>query len=92
MSKDKITEGEVEQVAIELLEEQGYSYLTPEEWEVERGDLSNVLLRDRLKSAIDKLNPTIPEEAKEQALRVVSNLPSQNLVENNEAFHRMLRR
>jgi len=90
MSKDKITEGEVEQVAIELLEEQGYSYLTPEEWEVERGDLSNVLLRDRLKSAIDKLNPTIPEEAKEQALRVVSNLPSQNLVENNEAFHRML--
>jgi len=91
MTRNKITEDEVEQVAIELLEEQGYSYLTPEEWEAERGgDLSNVLLRDRLKAAIDKLNPTIPDEAKEQALRVVSNLPSQNLVENNEAFHRML--
>ena len=87
---NKITEDEVEQVAIELLEEQGYFYLAPEEWEVELGDLSNVLLRDRLKAAIDKLNPTIPQEAKEQALRVVSNLPSQNLVENNEAFHRML--
>ncbi len=90
MTKNKITEDEVEQVAIELLEEQGYIYLTPEEWEIERGDLSNVLLKDRLKSAIDTLNPSIPEEAKEQALREVSNLPSQNLVENNEAFHRML--
>jgi len=88
--KNKITEDEVEQVAIELLEEQGYLYLTPEEWEVERGDLSIVLLRDRLKVAVDKLNPTIPQEAKEQALRVVSNLPSQNLVENNETFHQML--
>lgn len=86
----KITEDAVEQVAIELLEEQGYLYLTPEEWEVERGDLSNVLLRDRLETAIDKLNPIIPQEAKEQALRIVSNLPSQNLVENNETFHRML--
>jgi len=91
MAKNKITEDEVEQVAIELLEEQGYSYLTPEEWETERGgDLSNVLLKDRLKAAIDKLNPAIPEQAKEQALRAVANLPSQNLVENNEAFHRML--
>ncbi len=90
MTRDKITEDAVEQVAIELLEEQGYHYLTPEQWEAERGDLSNVLLRDRLKTAIDKLNPIIPQEAKEQALRVVSNLPSQNLVENNETFHRML--
>ena len=90
MRKSKITEDEVEQVAIELLEEQGYSYLTPEEWEVERDGLSNVLLKNRLKAAIDKLNRSIPEEAKEQALRVVTNLPSQNLVENNEAFHKML--
>ncbi len=32
----KITEDAVEQLAIELLEEQGYSYLSPEEWEAER--------------------------------------------------------
>lgn len=87
---NKITEDAVEQVAIELLEEQGYLYLTPEQWEVERGDLSSVLLKNRLATAIDKLNPTIPQDAKEQALRAVSNLPSQNLVENNETFHRML--
>jgi len=90
MTSGTITENAVEQVAIELLQEQGYRYLTPEEWETERGDLSDVLLKGRLKAAIDTLNPTIPEEAKEQALRMVSTLPSQNLVENNETYHRML--
>jgi len=87
---NKITEDAVEQLAIELLEEQGYQYLTPEQWEAERGELSNVILTDRLQTAIDKLNPTIPQEAKEQAQRIAVNLPSQNLIENNEVFHRML--
>ena len=32
-------------------------YLSPEEWEVERGDdLSNVILKDRLKKAIARIN------------------------------------
>lgn len=86
----KITEDAVEQLAIELLEEQGYIYLPPEEWEAERGDLSAVILRQRVKAAIDKLNPTVPADAREQALRAVANLPSQNLIENNEAFHSLL--
>ncbi len=87
---NKITENAVENVAIELLTAQGYIYLSPEEQETERQNLSDVVLRGRLKSAIDKLNPNIPEEAREQALREVLNLPSQNLIENNEAFHQML--
>jgi len=90
MSRHKITEDAVEQLAIELLEEQGYSYLSPEDCEAERGDLSVVILRQKLKAAIDRLNPSVPAEAREQALKVVTNLPTQNLVENNEAFHAML--
>jgi type I restriction enzyme, R subunit len=86
----KITENAVENVVIELLTAQGYVYLSPEEQETERYNLSDVVLRGRLKSAIDKLNPNIPEDAREQALREVLNLPSQNLIENNEAFHQML--
>ena len=35
-------------------------------------------------------NPKIPNAAKEQAFREVLNLPHQTLIENNEAFHRML--
>ena len=45
-------ESDVEQLAIELLENQGYLYLSPEAQEAERQDLSDVVLRVRLKSAI----------------------------------------
>ncbi len=86
----KIYESDIENFCIELLEKQGYTYLSPEEQEIERADLADVVLRGRLKSAIDKLNPSIPEDAKEQALREILNLPNQNLIENNEAFHQML--
>ena len=83
-------ESDVEQFAIDLLEKQGYSYLSPEALEPERQNLSEVVLPGRLKTAIDTLNPTIPENPKEQALREILNLPHQTLIENNEAFHQML--
>lgn len=86
----KIFESTIEEFVIELLEYQGFLYLSPEDQEKERTDLSEVVLKDRLKRAIDTINPNIPEEAKEQALRLVLNLPSQNLMDNNETFHRML--
>jgi len=86
----KITENAVENMVIDLLSSKGYIYLSPEEQEKERESLSDVVLRGRLKTAINKLNPNIPEDAKEQALREVINLPSQNLIENNETFHQML--
>ena len=85
-----IFESDIENFAIELLEKQGYTYLSPEKQGAERQNLSEVVLRGRLKSAIDNLNPDIPADAKEQALREVLNLSSQNLIENNEAFHQML--
>jgi type I restriction enzyme R subunit len=84
-----IFESDLEEYVVELLEAQGYEYLPPEKHEEERG-LGEVILVKRLKEAIDRLNPTLHAEAKEQALRQVMNLPSQNLLDNNEAFHRML--
>ncbi|MCK5655185.1 MAG: HsdR family type I site-specific deoxyribonuclease [Candidatus Aureabacteria bacterium] len=86
----KLTETDIELFVIELLENQGFTYLSPEKWEIERGSLDNVILCPRLQDAIDHLNPGIPAEAKEQAVRQILNLPSQNLIENNEVFQRML--
>jgi len=86
----KIFESTIEEFVIELLENQGWQYLSPDEQENERTDLGEVILKNRLNKAINDLNPTIAEEAKEQALRLVLNLPSQNLMDNNEAFHRLL--
>jgi type I restriction enzyme R subunit len=85
-----IFESNVEEFVIELLQSQGFKYLSPEEQELERPDLSEVVLKKRLRQTIDKLNPDISEVAREQAYKQVLNLPSQNLTDNNEAFHRLL--
>lgn len=86
----RIYESDVEELAIALLESIGYTYLSPEEQENERKDLADVVLQDRLIAAIDRLNPRAPQQAKEQAVKHVLHLPSLGLVENNEAFHKML--
>ena len=83
-------ESDVENLAIELLKKQGYTYLSPEEQAFERGTHSEVVLRGRLKTTIDNLNPELPDGVKEQALREATALSSQNLVESNEAFYAML--
>lgn len=85
-----IFESDIEQFVIELLVNQGFEYLAPEQQEEERNDLSEVILRNRLREAIDTLNHSLPDDAKDQAFKQVLNLPSQNLIANNEAFHRML--
>jgi len=86
----KIFESAIEEFVIELLQNQGWHYLSPEEQESERSSLNEAVLKNCLKQAIEKINPDISEEAREQALREVLNLPSQNLIDNNEAFHRLL--
>ena len=91
----KITEDAVEQIAIELLESSGFSYIygptiAPDGESPERSRFDEVLLVGRLKNAIEAINAGVPQEAKDQALRQVLNLPSQNIIDNNEAFHQML--
>ncbi len=44
----------------------------------------------QLKSSLYKLNPNIPSEAIEDALRKIIRNDSQDLVSNNKSFHRML--
>lgn len=85
----RIYESDLEEHAIELLEEQGYKYLSVEEQEVERSP-TDVLLKRRVEKAIDKLNPEIPDPAKTDAIRHLYNFSSQDLAENNQAFHHFL--
>jgi len=58
-----------------------------------RASYSDVVLVERLKSAINKFNPQVPDEAKEEALRKVLRVSatSPKLIVNNKAFHVMLR-
>ncbi len=91
----KITESDIEKLATEKFEEQGYRYvygpdIAPDSEEPERESFSEVLLLDRLRTAIDRINPKIPASAREDAFKQVQRLGSPELIVNNENFHRML--
>ncbi len=89
-----ITENEIEQIAIRYLQELGYSYvlgpdISPDGVKQER-QYNKVVLVSRLKNAIDTLNPSIPADVKEDALKKVLRNDSPNALINNENFHRYL--
>jgi type I restriction enzyme R subunit len=94
MSKP-ITEDKIEQLAIEILQSQGWAYtngkeISPEGLFCERESFSEVVLLNRLRNAIAKINPTIPLDAQEAAVQKVLRIASPDLLHNNEEFHRLL--
>lgn len=56
----------------------------------ERSSYREVIFVDRLRRAIEKLNPEAPSAAREQALRLVLRSESPSLEVNNRSFHRVL--
>ena len=94
MSKG-ITESVVEDAALDWLRELGYEVLSglaiaPGEPAAERSDYKQVFLFDRLQTKLAAINPRIPLEGLQEALRKVRLVSHPTLVENNRAFHRLL--
>lgn len=91
----RITESDIEEFTIDLLENLGYHYIyapdiAPDSDSPERESFEDVLLLERLQNAVGKINPKIPAEAREDALKQIQRLSSPELIANNESFHRML--
>ncbi len=91
-----LNESHVEEAALEWFEALGYTiahgpHLAPGEIGAERTSFSDVVLVERLRTAIQRLNTLIPDEAREEALRKVLRVATPSLVQTNRAFHRMLR-
>ncbi len=82
-----LTEDEIEQMALQTLQEQGYAILNGAD--IERA-YNEVVLTSRLQAAIDKINPEIPADIREEAARNVARVPFTNLLANNEAFHKLI--
>ncbi len=55
-----------------------------------RADYKDVVLVERLRDALRRINPSIAEEVREQAVKQVFRSTSQKLIEDNESFHRLL--
>ena len=86
----------VEDAAVEWFRGLGYSFahgpeLAPGEPAAERASFGDVVLVGRLREAIARINPAVPPEAREEALRKVLRPETTSLTGNNRAFHRMLR-
>jgi len=91
----KFTESVVEEAALSWLDNLGYAVvsgpdLAPGELFAERADYGQVVLVERLRQAIERLNPAIPPEAREDGLRKVLRIHEPALVTTNRAFHRLL--
>ena len=80
-------ENSLELATIDLLREQGYDYTAGEE--ISR-DYHDVILEDRLFSALQRINPSLQDSTIQEAVRQVKNLSQNNVVRNNKEFTRFL--
>jgi len=85
----------VENAAVDIIRELGFDFLdpkliAPDGDAPERGAYGDVILEKRLEAAVARLNPSIPEEAREAAVKqlLISETPS--LVEENRRIHRLM--
>ena len=90
-----MTEDQLEQEALGWLSEVGYQTLSgydlaPDGSAPERADYRQVLLVERLRGAIGRLNPDIPLVAREDALKQVVDLGVPSQLAANQHFHKLL--
>jgi type I restriction enzyme, R subunit len=94
MNSKILYESEIEQIALELLcDENGYNVLygpTLLEGENSERVFTEVILQSRLRAALDRLNPHIPADAREDAFKQALRAPALTVIDNNETFHRLL--
>ena len=90
-----INEEQVELLAIDWFKELGYDYflgyeISPDSQNPQRKSYEDVLLFDRLKNSLIKLNSNIPLLAIEDAIDILRKPQQASLVQNNRAFHQMI--
>jgi len=91
-----LNESIVEEAALEWFGELGYTvghgpHIAPGEPAAERDSFGDVVLVGRLRGAIARLNPHIPAEAQEEAVRKVLRPDTPALAGINRRFHHLLR-
>ena len=89
------TESVVEDAALAWLESLGWTIkhgaeIAPETPAAERTDYSQVVLEQRLRDALARLNPQLPPEALDDAFRKLTRSEGPTLESRNRAVHRLL--
>ena len=89
------TEDFLEEAAIEILQDLGYDYVFGPDISYdgeypERMDYKEVILGQRVREALYRINKDLPSEALEEAYRQIITFNSPMLEENNRHFHKLL--
>ncbi|WP_231373972.1 type I restriction endonuclease subunit R [Aureivirga marina] len=79
-----------EQPAIELFQKMGYQYAKGSQLE-ERTEITQILLEERLKKAIQKINPWINEINLQKAFQEISSINGSSLMEINQEAWKLIR-
>lgn len=92
---NRFTETRIEEFALRLLTRLGYEYIyapdiAPDSENPERDSYAQVLLLNRLQTAVKRINYRIPAEAQAEAIKEIQRMASPELLTNNETFHRLL--
>jgi type I restriction enzyme R subunit len=90
-----LTESTIEEAALAWLEAAGWRIahgpeIAPDQRLAERRDYGEVVLAQRLRDALARLNPQLPAEALEDAFRKLTRPEGADLLQRNRALHRML--
>ena len=93
MTERGVTEYVVEQAALAWLESAGWAIrngieIAPGEPAAERGDYSEVVLSQRVRDALTRLNPDLPAEALEDPFRKLTRPEGASLEVRNDAATR----
>ena len=95
MSENPFTESVIEQAALGWLERLGYQVfsgleIAPGELAAERENYGQVILEQRVRQALQRLNPAVPFDAVEEAFRKLSRSDSPSLVASNHVIHKYM--
>ena len=90
-----ITEEQVELQSIEWFKELGYQYkdgyeIAPEGVNSERDDYRQVILEERLKSALIRINPDIPNQTIQNSIPEILNPNIPGLLNCNREMHKWI--
>lgn len=90
-----MTENILEETTLSWLGDMGYEILhgpdlAPDGVAPERENYGQVVLFARLRQALERVNPDVPAEGIDEAVRQIQNLASPDLLTTNRAFHRVL--
>jgi type I restriction enzyme R subunit len=90
-----ITENTLEQTTLDWFESLGWQTtfgpdISPDGLSCERKDYDQVILEDRLRTALHDINPNIPPDPINEAVRKITRTENPSLIENNRRLHRFL--